>query len=51
MEAAGLTDLLKIDGGYTLFVPSDKAFAGLSDRDISLLKSRSKNDLIYFSYL
>ncbi|GLD53490.1 periostin-like isoform X1, partial [Lates japonicus] len=39
MEAAGLTDLLKQEGDFTLFAPSDKAFAGLSDRDFALLKS------------
>ncbi|XP_068570817.1 periostin, osteoblast specific factor b isoform X1 [Cebidichthys violaceus] len=39
MEAAGLTDLLKQEGDFTLFAPSDKAFAGLSERDLSLLKS------------
>lgn len=40
MEVAGLTELLKTDGGFTLFAPSDEAFAGLSDRDVKLLKSR-----------
>ncbi|KAM6932927.1 periostin, osteoblast specific factor b [Xenentodon cancila] len=39
MEAAGLTDLLRQEGDFTLFAPSDKAFAGLSDRDMKLLKS------------
>ncbi|XP_068440782.1 periostin, osteoblast specific factor b isoform X3 [Clinocottus analis] len=39
MEHAGLTNLLKQEGDFTLFVPSDKAFAGLSERDFSLLKS------------
>ncbi|KAM8903910.1 periostin, osteoblast specific factor b isoform 1-T1 [Spinachia spinachia] len=39
MEAAGLTDLLKQEGDFTLFAPSDKAFAGLSQTDLSLLKS------------
>ncbi|XP_037631585.1 periostin, osteoblast specific factor b isoform X1 [Sebastes umbrosus] len=39
MEAAELTDLLKQEGDFTLFAPSDKAFAGLSDSDLSLLKS------------
>lgn len=39
MEAAGLTDLLKQDGDFTLFAPTDEAFAGLSERDLSLLKS------------
>ncbi|XP_072300023.1 periostin, osteoblast specific factor b isoform X2 [Eucyclogobius newberryi] len=38
MEAAGLTDLLKQEGGFTLFAPSDKAFAGLSSSDLALLK-------------
>ncbi|KAA0702162.1 Periostin [Triplophysa tibetana] len=39
MEAAGLTNLLKQDGDFTLFAPTDEAFAGLSERDLSLLKS------------
>ncbi|XP_070761499.1 periostin, osteoblast specific factor b isoform X1 [Enoplosus armatus] len=39
MEAADLTDLLKQDGDFTLFAPSDKAFAGLSSSDLDLLKS------------
>ncbi|KAM6987510.1 periostin, osteoblast specific factor b [Tautogolabrus adspersus] len=39
MEAAGLTDLLKQEGDYTLFAPSDKAFASLSSSDMDLLKS------------
>ncbi|XP_035479512.1 periostin isoform X2 [Scophthalmus maximus] len=39
MEAAGLTDVLKQEGDFTLFAPSDKAFAGLSESDFSLLKS------------
>ncbi|XP_049432485.1 periostin, osteoblast specific factor b isoform X3 [Epinephelus fuscoguttatus] len=38
MEAAGLTDLLKQEGDFTLFAPSDKAFAGLSENDFNLLK-------------
>ncbi|XP_035536087.1 periostin, osteoblast specific factor b isoform X1 [Morone saxatilis] len=38
MEAADLTDLLKQEGDFTLFAPSDKAFAGLSERDFDLLK-------------
>ncbi|KAM3615359.1 uncharacterized protein V6R79_000909 [Siganus canaliculatus] len=38
MEAAELTDLLKQEGDFTLFAPSDKAFAGLSARDLDLLK-------------
>ncbi|XP_017271819.1 periostin, osteoblast specific factor b isoform X2 [Kryptolebias marmoratus] len=50
MEAAGLTDLLKSEGSFTLFAPSDKSFTGLSDRDISLLKSdvnALRNILLY----
>ncbi|XP_040902594.1 periostin, osteoblast specific factor b isoform X4 [Toxotes jaculatrix] len=39
MKAAGLTDLLKQEGNFTLFAPSDKAFSGLSDSDLALLKS------------
>ncbi|KAM9359738.1 periostin, osteoblast specific factor b isoform 2-T2 [Symphorus nematophorus] len=39
MEAADLTDLLKQEGDFTLFAPSDKAFAALSDSDLALLKS------------
>lgn len=41
MEAAGLTDLLKQEGDFTLFAPGDKAFAGLSNSDLALLRSRS----------
>lgn len=40
MEAAGLTDVLRQEGGFTLFAPSDKAFAGLSERDMAVLKSK-----------
>ncbi|KAF1394289.1 hypothetical protein PFLUV_G00024980 [Perca fluviatilis] len=39
MESAGLTDLLKQEGDFTLFAPSDKAFAAMSSSDLSLLKS------------
>ncbi|XP_029302830.1 periostin, osteoblast specific factor b isoform X3 [Cottoperca gobio] len=39
METAGLTDLLKQEGAFTMFAPSDKAFADLSNSDLSLLKS------------
>lgn len=42
MEAAGLTDLLQEDGDYTLFAPSDEALAGLTERDITVLKSKSQ---------
>uniref|UniRef100_A0A8D0D6T7 Periostin, osteoblast specific factor b n=1 Tax=Sander lucioperca TaxID=283035 RepID=A0A8D0D6T7_SANLU len=38
MESAGLTDLLKQEGDFTLFAPSDKAFAGMSS-DINALRT------------
>nr|XP_046245592.1 periostin, osteoblast specific factor b isoform X2 [Scatophagus argus] len=38
MEAAGLTDLLKQEGDFTLFAPSDKAFSVLNENDLTLLK-------------
>ncbi|KAG7516168.1 periostin isoform X1 [Solea senegalensis] len=38
MEVAGLTDLLKQEGSYTIFAPTDDAFAGLSREDLTLLK-------------
>lgn len=41
METAGLTDLLKQEGSYTVFAPTDDAFAGLSREDLALLKSKS----------
>ncbi|XP_070773156.1 periostin-like isoform X3 [Enoplosus armatus] len=39
METAGLTDLLKQEGSYTIFAPTDIAFDGLSREDFALLKS------------
>ncbi|XP_051542073.1 periostin-like isoform X2 [Myxocyprinus asiaticus] len=39
MESAGLTDLLKQEGSYTLFAPLDDAFESLTEQDIALLKS------------
>ncbi|XP_002663594.2 periostin [Danio rerio] len=39
MESAGLTDLLKQDGSYTLFAPIDAAFGSLTKDDLALLKS------------
>lgn len=41
MEAAGLTDLLKQEGDFTLFAPSDEALAGLAVKDINILKRTS----------
>lgn len=39
METAGLTDLLRQEGSYTIFAPTDEAFDGLSKEDFALLKS------------
>lgn len=39
MEEAGLTDLLKQEGSYTIFAPTDEAFDGLTPEDFQLLKS------------
>lgn len=39
MEEAGLTDLLKQEGSYTIFAPTDEAFDGLTPEDFELLKS------------
>jgi len=39
METAGLTDMLKQEGSYTIFAPTDDAFNGLSKEDFDLLKS------------
>lgn len=51
MEAAQLTDLLKQEGGFTLFAPSDKAFAALTERDVRLLKGASYHNDLTCSYL
>lgn len=51
MEAAGLTDLLKQEGDFTLFAPTDEAFAGLSQRDIDMLTSASKLCNLWFHYM
>lgn len=39
MEVAGLTDLLKQEGSYTIFAPTDEAFDGLTPDDFKLLRS------------
>uniref|UniRef100_A0A3Q3JA22 Periostin, osteoblast specific factor a n=1 Tax=Monopterus albus TaxID=43700 RepID=A0A3Q3JA22_MONAL len=39
METAGLTDMLKQKGSYTIFAPTDDAFVDLSKEDLALLKS------------
>uniref|UniRef100_A0A8C8A0R5 Periostin n=1 Tax=Oryzias sinensis TaxID=183150 RepID=A0A8C8A0R5_9TELE len=45
MEAAGLTDVLRQEGSFTLFAPSDKAFASLATRDLELVLCSNKNAL------
>lgn len=40
METAGLTELLKQEGSYTMFAPMDEAFEKLSKEDFQLLKSK-----------
>lgn len=41
MEAAGLENLLKQQGSYTVFAPTDDAFDGLSEEDLALLKGKN----------
>lgn len=41
METAELTDLLRQEGSYTAFAPTDDAFSSLSREDMALLKSES----------
>lgn len=45
METAGLTDLLKQEGSYTIFAPTDDAFDGLTKADFALLKSEYSNEI------
>uniref|UniRef100_A0A8C7HHI5 Periostin n=1 Tax=Oncorhynchus kisutch TaxID=8019 RepID=A0A8C7HHI5_ONCKI len=40
MESAGLTELLKQEGSYTVFAPTDEAFDGLTEQDITMLTSK-----------
>ncbi|KAM9456548.1 periostin [Clarias gariepinus] len=39
MERAELTEMLKQEGSYTIFAPTDDAFKGMSEEDMSLLTS------------
>uniref|UniRef100_A0A3B3XXR2 Periostin, osteoblast specific factor a n=1 Tax=Poecilia mexicana TaxID=48701 RepID=A0A3B3XXR2_9TELE len=50
METAGLEDLLKQNGSYTIFAPTDEAFEALGADDLDLLKGDVKalrNILLY----
>lgn len=38
METAGLTELLKQEGSYTMFAPTDEAFEKVNKGDLELLK-------------
>jgi len=47
LEAAGLVDTLKGDGPFTVFAPTDAAFAKLPDGTVeALLKPENKDQLI-----
>ena len=48
VEAAGLADMLKGTGPFTIFAPSDKAFENLSAGTLEhLLKSEHRTDLVH----
>lgn len=40
METAELTEMLKQEGSYTIFAPTDDAFSDLTDDDMKLLTSK-----------
>jgi uncharacterized surface protein with fasciclin (FAS1) repeats len=47
IQAAGLVDTLKSEGPFTVFAPTDAAFAALPDGTVeNLLKSENKDQLI-----
>ncbi|UZD91131.1 fasciclin domain-containing protein [Cognatishimia activa] len=47
VQAAGLVDTLKGDGPFTVFAPTDEAFAALPDGTVeSLLKPENKDQLV-----
>lgn len=50
METAGLSDLLKQEGSYTIFAPTDDAFDGLSREDLALLKSEYSTKMNTYSH-
>lgn len=41
MAAANLTELLEQEGSFTVFAPTDDAFADMTTDDMTLLKSPS----------
>uniref|UniRef100_A0A667YS14 Periostin n=1 Tax=Myripristis murdjan TaxID=586833 RepID=A0A667YS14_9TELE len=50
MDSAGLTDMLKQEGSYTVFAPTDDAFDGLSEEDFNLLTSQDLAALTILLY-
>ncbi len=47
VQAAGLVDTLKSDGPFTVFAPTDDAFAALPEGTVeTLLKPENKNQLV-----
>lgn len=47
LQAAGLEDTLRGEGPYTVFAPTDEAFAALSDGTVeNLLKPENKDRLV-----
>lgn len=40
MEKAELTEMLKQDGTYTIFAPTDDAFKDITEDDMKLLTSK-----------
>uniref|UniRef100_A0AAY4EJT2 Periostin n=1 Tax=Denticeps clupeoides TaxID=299321 RepID=A0AAY4EJT2_9TELE len=49
MEKAGLADLLKQEGSYTVFAPTDEAFDGLTEEDIDDMNALRAILLYHFS--
>ncbi|XP_037543909.1 periostin [Nematolebias whitei] len=50
MNAAGLENLLKQEGSYTVFAPTDESFESLGEEDLTMLKSDPnflRNILLY----
>lgn len=45
MKAAGLENLLKQEGSYTVFAPTDESFESLSEDDLTMLKSQCSIDI------
>lgn len=41
MEKAELTEMLKQEGSYTMFAPTDEAFKEMSEDDMKLLTSKT----------